>query len=75
MSRDEAKEQLEGEWLESHTRFFDLYDSDMERMEEIVAKLAKSIEQPQLGKKTKGQRKRDAFARKQELAAIKAANA
>ena len=75
LSRDEAKDQLEGEWLEAHTRFFDLYDSDMERMEEIVDKLTKSIEQPKVEKKTKGQRKRDAFARKQDLAALKARNA
>jgi len=64
LSRDEAKEQLEGEWLEAHTRFYDLYDSDMERMEEIVTKLEKRIEPDRAQKKTKGQKKRDALARK-----------
>lgn len=68
LSREEAKEQLDGEWLEAHTRFNDLYDSDMERMEEIVTKLEKQIEQPRVQKKTKGQRRRDAFARKQARA-------
>merc|ERR1712085_188214 len=64
MSREEAKEQLDGEWLEAHTRFFDLYDGDMERMEEIVSKLEKQIEPPRVEKKTKGQKRRDAYARK-----------
>jgi hypothetical protein len=64
LTREEAKEQLEGEWLEAHTRFFDQYDSDMERMEEIINKLEKQIEQPRIQKKTKGQKRRDAFARK-----------
>mmetsp|Transcript_18606 Transcript_18606/g.38330 ORF Transcript_18606/g.38330 Transcript_18606/m.38330 type:complete len:119 (-) Transcript_18606:95-451(-) len=66
LTREEAKEQLDGEWLEAHTRFFDQYDSDMERMEEIVTKLEKQIEQPRIQKKTKGQKRRDAFARKIE---------
>ena len=64
LSREEAKEQLDGEWLEAHTRFMDQYDSDMERMEEIVTKLEKQIEPPKVQKKTKGQKRRDAYARK-----------
>mmetsp|Transcript_15978 Transcript_15978/g.32752 ORF Transcript_15978/g.32752 Transcript_15978/m.32752 type:complete len:130 (+) Transcript_15978:136-525(+) len=64
LSREEAKEQLDGDWLEAHTRFFDQYDSDMERMEEIVTKLEKQIEPPRVEKKTKGQKRRDAYARK-----------
>ena len=64
LSREEAKEQLDGEWLEAHTRFYDQYDSDMERMEEIVTKLEKQIEPPRVEKKTKGQKRRDALARK-----------
>lgn len=66
LTREEAKEQLDGEWLEAHTRFFDLYDSDMERMEEILEKLEKQIEPPRVQKKTKGQKRRDAYARKLE---------
>mmetsp|Transcript_7992 Transcript_7992/g.17194 ORF Transcript_7992/g.17194 Transcript_7992/m.17194 type:complete len:124 (-) Transcript_7992:132-503(-) len=64
LSREEATAQLEGEWLEAHGRFYDQYDDDMERMIEIVTKLEKQIEQPRIQKKTKGQRRRDAFARK-----------
>merc|ERR1719413_68504 len=63
LTRDEAKEQLDGEWLEAHTRFYDQYDSDMERMEEIVTKLEKQIEPPRVAKKTKGQKRRDRLAR------------
>jgi len=66
LTREEAKEQLDGEWLEAHTRFYDQYDSDMERMEEIVTKLEKQIEQPRVQPKTKGQKRRDAYARKLE---------
>eukprot|EP00536_Pseudo-nitzschia_multiseries_P007687 jgi/Psemu1/305140/fgenesh1_kg.183_\ len=64
LTREQAKEQLEGEWLEAHTRYFDQYDSDMERMNEIIQNLEKQIEPPRVLKKTKGQKRRDAFARK-----------
>merc|ERR1711937_81737 len=64
LSREEAKEQLDGEWLEAYDRFYEQYDSDMERMEEIVEKLADQIEPPRVQKKTKGQKRRDALARK-----------
>ena len=66
LTREEAKEQLDGEWLEAYNRFYELYDSDMERMEEIVTKLEKQIEPPRVQKKTKGQKRRDAYARKLE---------
>ena len=65
LSREEAKEKLDGEWLEAYDRFYEQYDSDMERMEEIVEKLADQIEPPRVQKKTKGQKRRDALARKQ----------
>ena len=64
LSREEAKEQLEGDWLEAYNKFYNQYDSDMERMQEIITKLEKSIEPPKVEKKTKGQKKRDAYARK-----------
>ncbi|VEU41315.1 unnamed protein product [Pseudo-nitzschia multistriata] len=69
LTREEAKAQLDGEWLEAHTRFYDQYDDDMERMIEILTKLEKQIEPPRVEKKTKGQKRRDAFARKQARAA------
>ena len=64
LGRDEAQEKLDGEWLEAYNRFYEQYDSDMERMEEIVEKLASQIEPPRVQKKTKGQKRRDALARK-----------
>jgi len=64
LTREEATAQLDGEWLEAYNRFYELYDSDMEKMEEIVTKLEKQIEPNQLAKKTKGQRKRDQYAKK-----------
>lgn len=66
MGRDEAQKSLDGEWLEAYNRFYELYDSDMERMTEIVTNLEKSINQAKIPKKTKGQRRRDAYARKLE---------
>lgn len=64
MSREEAQGKLEGEWLEAYNRFYGKYDEDMARMEEIVEKLQKSIDPPKLEKKSKSQKKRDAYARK-----------
>ena len=72
MSKEEAAS-LDGEWKEAYDRFFEKYDSDMEKMEEISTKLQKMIEPPKVQKKTKGQRKRDAFAKKEALAAARAA--
>jgi len=60
MSADEIEEP---EWKEAHARFFETYNTDMEKMEEIAGKLQKMIEPPKIEKKTKGQRKRDAYAK------------
>jgi hypothetical protein len=68
MERDEAQKSLDGEWLEAYNRFHEKYDDDMVRMAEIAEKVQKMIEPPKVGKKTKGQRKRDAYARKLERA-------
>ena len=62
MSKEEAAS-LEPEWKEAHERFYARYESDMEKMEEIASKLEKMIEPPKVEKKTKGQRKRDAYAK------------
>lgn len=66
LDRDEAQKTLDGEWLEAYNRFYKKYDDDMERMEEIVEKLGKMIEPPKVQKKTKGQKRRDAYARNLE---------
>jgi hypothetical protein len=73
LSREEAKATLDGEWLEAYNRFFEKYDDDMTRMEEIADNLSKVA--PPIAKKTKGQKKRDKYAGVVELAAIRAANA
>ncbi|CAB9521412.1 expressed unknown protein [Seminavis robusta] len=75
LSREEAEAQLEGDWLEAYNRFYKKYDEDMERMTEIVASLQKSIEPPKVQKKSKGQKRRDAWARVQALQAARAAAA
>ena len=64
LDREEAQKTLDGEWLAAYNRFYEKYDDDMTRMTEIVQKLEKMLSPPQLGKKTKGQKKRDKFARK-----------
>lgn len=72
LTREQASS-LEPEWKEAHTRFFDKYDADMSKMEEIATKLEKMIEPPKVEKKTKGQRKRDAYAKKLAREAARAA--
>ena len=69
MSVDEVEDP---EWKEAHIRFYEKYNSDMEKMQEIAVKVQKLIEPPKVEKKTKGQRKRDAFAKKQARAAARA---
>jgi hypothetical protein len=65
---------IEPEWKEAYNRFFEKYDSDMQKMTDIATKLEKMIEPPKVEKKTKGQRKRDAWAKVQARAAARAAN-
>ena len=74
MSADEAAS-LEPEWKEAHDRFYEKYASDMDKMTEIAGKLQKMIEPPRVEKKTKGQRKRDAWAKVQAREAARAAKA
>lgn len=74
MSKDETAT-LEPEWKEAYTRFYEKYDRDMAMMEEIAMKIQKMIEPPKIQAKTKGQRRRDAWGRKQATAAARAVNA
>ena len=73
MSREEAAKLEETEWKEAHERFHQKYDSDMDKMLEISAKLKDMLEPPRILKKTEGQRKRDKYAKIQarELARAK----
>ena len=70
LDREEAQNTLEGEWLEAYNRFYQKFDDDMERMREICAGLEKQIEPPKVQKKSKGQKRRDAYARKLERAGV-----
>jgi uncharacterized protein YukE len=62
LTKEEAEQQMEGEWKEAYDRFFEKYHSDMEKMEDITGKIQKAIEQPKVERKSKGQRKRDKWA-------------
>lgn len=73
LSREEAQEQLDEEWLAAYNRFFERYDKDMVKMTEISQKLQTMIEPPKVQRKTNGQRKRDAWAKVQAREAARAA--
>jgi len=64
---------LEPEWQEAFNRFYEKYDKDMEYMTEVTEKLQKMIEPPKVEKKSKGQKKRDAWAKVQAREAARAA--
>eukprot|EP00980_Cylindrotheca_fusiformis_P017851 scaffold5653_cov147-Cylindrotheca_fusiformis.AAC.13 len=64
LDREVAQNTLDGEWLEAYNRFYEKYDDDMTRMTEIAEKVQKMIEPPKVEKKTKGQKRRDAYAKK-----------
>ena len=73
LSREEAESQLDGEWLEAYNRFFNKYDEDMEKMTQILEIVQKQIEPPKVQKKSKGQKKRDKWAKVQAREAARAA--
>lgn len=73
MTAEEAAK-LEPEWKEAYDRFHEKYNSDMDKMLEITGKLQKMIEPPRVEKKSKGQRKRDAYAIKVAREEARAAN-
>lgn len=62
MSKEEA-EKLEPQWKEAYDRFYEKYHKQEEYMLEIAGKLVGMIEPPRIQKKSKGQRKRDAYAK------------
>lgn len=73
LSREEAVATLEPKWLEAYNRYFTKYDDDMTRMAEIAQKVAIMIEPPRVQKKTKGQARRDKWAKLQARTASRAA--
>lgn len=65
-SREEIEaSDLEIEWKEAHARFYDKYDRDMERIEKIREYLTTALVTPGVSRKSKGQRKREQWAKVQ----------
>lgn len=74
LSREEAEATLDEKWLEAYNRFFEKYEDDMTRMTEYAERIIKSIEPPKIQKKSKGQVRRDKWAKIQAREAYRAAN-
>jgi len=72
LSDEDAKAQLTEEELETFTTYHREINEDIEKMRKIAEMMSKDVEIIKNKPKTKGQRKRDAFARKQERAAANA---
>lgn len=70
MKPEEAAANLDEEWLGAYTRYHAQMKEDMESMVEIATLVAKLSETNRILPKTKGQRKRDAWARKQARTAV-----
>ena len=60
------------EYKEAYKRFYERYHKDMDNMIMIASKLKDIMEPKRLQRKTKGQRKRDKYARVQEREAARA---
>mmetsp|Transcript_13570 Transcript_13570/g.19794 ORF Transcript_13570/g.19794 Transcript_13570/m.19794 type:complete len:135 (+) Transcript_13570:36-440(+) len=69
MSPEEAEANLSGDELESYKNNNQLCVDDIEKAKEIAKMMLKSVEPPRIAPKTKGQRKRDKYARKVALEA------
>ena len=74
-SDEEAKEKLSGEELEAYERYHAKVKEDIEKAQELATRMAKAVEIPQVAKKSKTQRKKDAWAKKQARMAADAAAA
>lgn len=75
LSDEEAEAQLSGEELESFKSYHAAVKEDIVKMTSIAEMMLKSLEPPQVKAKGKKQRKRDAWAKKQKIAAARAAAA
>lgn len=73
MTKEEAEANLEPEYLEAYNRYYEDWDKDIEKMTEIAEFLQGVLIPPQVPKKSKKQKKRDAFAKKQAREAARAA--
>lgn len=73
MTADEAKANLSGEDLETYERYFSEMRESVLKMKELATLMMKDVEPPRIQPKTKGQRKRDMFAKVQAREAARAA--
>lgn len=73
LSKDETAD-LDADWKEAYNRYFEKYHKDMDYMQELASKVEKMIEPPKVAKKTKGQKRRDAWAIVQAREAARAAS-
>ena len=72
MTQEEADAQLQGEELEAYNRYFKEVREGVLKMQELAEIMMKDVEPPRIKPKTKGQRKRDKWARVQAREAAKA---
>jgi hypothetical protein len=73
MTAEEADSQLEGEEREAYHEYHQEVREGVLKMQELAALMMKDVEPPRIKPKTKGQRKRDKWARVQAREAAKAA--
>ena len=75
LSREEVvAANVEPEWIAAYDKFHTEYDQDMARMLEVIERIQKAVERPQIQKKTLGQKRRDRWAIQSERIAIREAN-
>ncbi|KAL3777586.1 hypothetical protein ACHAWO_008874 [Cyclotella atomus] len=73
MTQEEANSQLQGEELETYNRYYQEVRDGVLKMQELAGIMMKNVDPPRIMPKTKGQRKRDKWARVQAREAAKAA--
>mmetsp|Transcript_1844 Transcript_1844/g.2655 ORF Transcript_1844/g.2655 Transcript_1844/m.2655 type:complete len:138 (+) Transcript_1844:127-540(+) len=73
LSDEEAEAQLSEEELESFKSYHSDVKEDIEKMKKIAELMLKDLEPPKVKPKSKGQKKRDAWARRQARDAANAA--
>ena len=72
MTQDEANANLAGEELEAYNRYYKEMREGVIKMQELAQIMMKNVEPPRIAPKTKGQRKRDKWARVQAREAARA---
>lgn len=72
MSAEEAEANLSGEELETYKRYYAETREGVLKMQELAKLMMKDVEPPRIAPKTKGQRKRDKWAKVQAREAARA---